>query len=144
MLNFLKKKKEQTIVFDEAYCHSSGLESPKTYQLEKGVADLTFDFGSLESFTKTYIRENPYFPEDALKALQEDNAAFYPQLAQDGNYSFNEAGFSEQMLLNKDTLIAMGAPKFKVFTSGVIALGIYHYGEFRFQVLWATMYESVK
>jgi len=144
MFNFLNKKKEQTIVFDESYCHSNGSETAEIYQLEKGITDLTFDFGSFENFLKVYIRENPYFPQDAVEALNKDEAVFLMQVVQDeGLYTLTEGGLSERMLLSSDTLVPMGAKKtFKTFKDGVISIGIYHLGQFRFQVLWSTMYET--
>lgn len=146
MFDFLKKKKAQTIVFDESYCHSNGTEIAEVYKLAKDVTDLTFDFGSFENFLKVYVRENPYFPQDAVEALNKDEAVFLMQVVQDeGLYTLTEGGLSEHMLLSRDTLVSMGAKKkFKIFKDGVIAIGIYHLGQFRFQVLWSTVYESEK
>ena len=142
-MRFFRTKKEQTILFDEVYCHSAGNGEAKTYDLERGITDLTFDFGSLEHFVKVYVRENAHFPEDAIEALQQDQAIFTVQVVQDTcTYMLKEPGLTEQLLLSKDTLVAMGPGNFKLFTDGVIGVGIYHLGQFRFQVLWATMYAS--
>jgi hypothetical protein len=133
------------VTFDEAYCHSAGTDTtPATYDIQRGTTELVFQFPDFESFWQTYVNRNEGLSDDTLIALRDGAASFVFQVVEDGAHlcidGVNDAG---EMILNAGTLKQMGAKApLKTFNQGVLAIGIYHPGAMRFEVLWATMYRA--
>jgi hypothetical protein len=146
MFGLFGKKKEvvSTLTFDEAYCHSAGLDQPQTYRIAKGTSDLRFVFPDFEAFWQTYINRNPHLSDETITAMREDRALFATAVVEGGEYRhFDGVGEDGSIMLNADTLHAFGHDKpFATFGKGAIAFGIYHPGIYRFEVLWATVYEA--
>ena len=139
-----KKVVLSTLTFDEAYSHSAGLERPSTYRIAKGTTDLRFVFPDFEAFWQIYINRNPHLSEATLVAMQNDQALFATAVVEGGEYRYYDGvDRDDAMLLNAGSLLAFGHDKpFRVFGKGAIAFGIYHTGVYRFEVLWATIYET--
>lgn len=146
MFGMFGKKKDvvSTVTFDEAYCHSAGVDQPQTYRLAKGTTDLRFVFPDFESFWQTYINRNPHLSDETIVAMREDRAMFATAVVEGGEYRyFDGVGQDGSMLLSKGSLTAFGHDRpFTVFGKGAIAFGIYHAGLYRFEVLWATLYQA--
>jgi hypothetical protein len=138
--------RQSVIVFDEAYCHSAGQDAlARTYQIAKGTTEVLFRFPDFEAFWQTYVNKNPGLSNESLSALRDEKAVFVIEVIDGGPYTFLD-GMDEdgQAVLNAGTLTPFGTDKpFTVFGRGALGIGLYHLGEFRTEILWATMYEAV-
>jgi hypothetical protein len=149
MFKFVSKAKvaamQSVITFDEAHCHSAGSETTAlTYSIPRGTTELVFRFPDFEAFWQTYVNRNEALSDDTLIALRDGAAAFVFQVVQDGIYMHTN-GVSDhgEVILNAATLQQAGAKApLTTFGDGVLAIGIYHPGAYRFEVLWATLYRA--
>jgi hypothetical protein len=133
-----------TLLFDEGFCHSSGLPSPQTYSIPRDTTDLVFRFPDFESFWQTYVNRNPYLSDESLVALRDGQAKFVFQVVQGGAYLFAD-GVSDDgaAILNAGSLVPLSAQTpLTSFASGALAIGLYYPGSMRFEVLWATLYDQ--
>jgi hypothetical protein len=146
MFGIFGKKEPQkitsTLVFDEAYCHSSGEASQKTYLIEKGTTDLCFSFPDFDSFWQTHINRNQQISDETLIALRDQQAVFTISVVDNGQYQYhNGVGEDGTVTLNAANLQSVDHGKrLTQFSGGVLAFGIYHIGAYRFEVVWATLY----
>jgi hypothetical protein len=136
---------QSVITFDEAFCHSAGVDvRAQTYPITKGTTELVFRFPDFEAFWQTYVNRNPGLPEASLIALRDEKAVFVFQIVENGTYMYLDGVADDgRVVLNADTLTAFGTDKpFTFFGRGAMAIGLYHLGEYRTEILWATMYEA--
>jgi hypothetical protein len=147
MFGLFDKKRQPllaTMIFDEAYCHSAGNAAARTYIIAKGTTDLRFVIPNFEAFWQTYINQNENLTDETLIALRDGKAVFTISVVDGGEY-YHHDGVADDgsVVLNADNLEGADPQKpFAGFLNGVLALGLYHIGEFRFEVLWATLYAS--
>lgn len=131
------------LTFDEAFCHSAG-PAGRIYEIPKGTSEIVFAFGSFDAFWQRYVNQNMGLSNETLQALQDGQAMFIGAVADGGEYHC-QTGVNDAdcMVLNADTLAQMGADKpFGGFQGGSILFGIYHLGQFRTELLWATVYTT--
>jgi hypothetical protein len=136
---------QSVITFDEAYCHSAGADADAhTYRIAKGTTDLVFRFPDFEGFWRTYLNENPGLSDDTRIALRDERAVFVFEVVDGGAYMcLDGVGDEGEVVLNGGSLTPFGASKpLETFTGGALSIGIYHLGEHRTDVLWATMYKA--
>jgi hypothetical protein len=139
------ESKQSIITFDEAYCHSAGQGTDaRTYRIAHGTTELVFRFPDFEEFWQTYLNANAGLSDATRIALRDEKAVFVFQVLENGTYMYLDGADDQgQVVLNAATLTPMGAGRaLATFGQGAISIGIYHLGEYRTEVLWATMYEA--
>jgi hypothetical protein len=148
MFKFLSKGNKfpirSEITLDDAYCHSDGADTAKIYAIAPGTTELVLRFPDFEDFWQARVNKNMALSDDSLIALRDDKAMFCLQIVQDGLH-LHQGGVGEDQTIQvkPSTLIQMGAKKpLSQFTSGALGLGLYHPGQFRFEVVWATLYHD--
>lgn len=133
------------IEFDEVHNHAGrDGQGGQIHTIPRGTTEILFRFPDFETFWQTYINHNPAIPDESLIALRDGRAAFAFQVIENGvHMTTSGVGDDGSILLNVETLQPLDAPKaLSSFGKGAIGIGLYHLGQFRFEVLWATMYQA--
>lgn len=133
-----------TITFDEAYCHSAANPAARIYQTGKGTTDLRVVFPDFAGFWQRYINRNDGLSDDTLLALRDGGAVFVVSVVEGGEYRCHDGvGDDGSITLHAANLMGMGTSKpFAGFSGGALAFGIYQLGAFRFELVWAMVYED--
>lgn len=134
------------ITFEEAYCYSAGLEDAKTYEIAKGTTELRFSFPDAQAFWDLYVTTNQYLDPTWLELYRDEKAIFVTMLVNDQGQYMQPNGIDADgtIVMNADVLRDFGAGEpLRTFGDGVISIGFYELGAFKFNVLWMTMYKSV-
>lgn len=132
-----------TIEFDEAHNHAAGEgQGGQVHTIPKGTTEILFRFPDFEGFWQSYI--NGSLTQDSLIALRDGQAIFAFQVIEGGvHMATGGVGDDGSILLNGQSLQPLDAPKpLALFEKGAIGIGLYHLGQYRFEVLWATMYQA--
>ncbi|MGL4310680.1 MAG: hypothetical protein ACRCSU_09350 [Paracoccaceae bacterium] len=133
------------IRFDEAHNHAAGEgQGGQVHVIPRGTTEILFRFPDFEAFWQSYINGNPHIAQESLIALRDGQAVFAFQVIE-GGVHMTTSGVSDDgtILLGGETLRPLDAPKpLAQFEKGAIGIGLYHLGQYRFEVLWATMYQA--